>query len=240
MKNRIFQFLWFYFFKGSVKRKSGNGSKLSDYSDRMNSQIKLAQKFGNIDLFIIGDSNAENLAKYSSMVQIGEQLGLCVNIAVGGTRADTWVDFFKKEENGKQILHLIKSNNAMVLFNIGGNHVLQNAMDLLPSNLEELSFLFPNSFNCLIPPIHSSLISSLNGVSVEEIANRIAYANSKIKNIWGSKAIDTYSLFVNPNTNGDPPYWFVHRDMVHFSHKTDKMIRIPFIVGWVKMRMGEK
>lgn len=101
MKNRIFQFIWFYIFKGLFPRKKGVGTTLSDYADRMTDQIQLANAFGKIDFIILGDSNGENLATYSNMVQLGKSLGLGINIAIGGTRADSWVDFLLYSEKGQ-------------------------------------------------------------------------------------------------------------------------------------------
>lgn len=120
-----------------------------------------------------------------------------------------------------------------IIWNIGGNHILQNAMESLEKNLEKLKEIFPNSWNCLIPPIHMTAISMLNGLSVSEIKGRVDHANSLISKIWNIKTIDTYSPFLNPSANGEP-YWFVLEDLVHFSEDTDKKIRIPLIISKVK------
>ena len=105
MRGKLFQFIWHFMVKGFIKRKNGVGDNLKDYSERMIEQLKLALNFTDkIDFVIIGDSNGENLATYSNMVQLQKEIGgIGVNIAIGGTRADTWNEFLRFSHKGGDI-----------------------------------------------------------------------------------------------------------------------------------------
>lgn len=233
MKNRIFQFVWFNLIRPFIPRKTGEGARLLDYSERMTAQISASENFGKLDFAILGDSNAENLATYSDMVQLGKELGLGVNIGIGGMRADSWLEFFLTAA-GKEIFQKLSSDkNTQIIWNIGGNHVLQNRMDILKISLKSLHDMFPGSYNCLIPPIHSGLISSLSGISQDEIKDRVLTCNWYIEEIWKEKAIDTYTPFVSPSPDGEA-YFTVLQDAVHFSDMADRKFRIPIIINHVK------
>lgn len=233
MRGKLFQFIWHFMVKGFIKRKNGVGDNLKDYSERMIEQLKLALNFTDkIDFVIIGDSNGENLATYSNMVQLQKEIGgIGVNIAIGGTRADTWNEFLRFSHKGIDIYRFIDTHVKKVIFNIGGNHILQDKMDILEKEFISLYELFPESYNCLVPPIHIGLIAGLKGINPQVIQERVETCNNLIKHIWRNKAIDTYTPFLSPSKE---PYFFVLDDLVHFSDYADKKLRIPIIIDKVK------
>lgn len=225
--NTIFQFIWFYFVKPAIKRKEGDGTSLIHYHKCLITQIKLAKRFG-IKYLIVGDSNGENLATYSNMKQLGKGLNAVIaNIAIGGTRADTWYDYFYSDE-GKELLSILPED-TFIIFNIGGNHILQDKMDLLPSAFKSLKAIVKRkSCNCLVPPIHTKFIQVLNS----EISNEtIKLCNKMIKSVWPKMFIDVYTPFV---TKDGDPLFFLHDDIVHFSDNVDKNMRIPIMIDAIK------
>lgn len=229
-KNFIFQSIW-KIQKGFYKRNKGNTLLLSDYSERMIAQVNLANKFNYKKLIVIGDSNGENLSTYSNMLQLGNGLNsIGVNIAIGGTRADSWAHFFNHEIDGMLLYNDIKFFDY-IIFNIGGNHILQDKMDILYESLNKLKEMFPNSYNCLVPPIHYNIISTLSSKDEFDLRFKVSKANRMIKEIWQNRVIDTYSVFTDEKEN---PYLLTHEDAVHFSDTTDRKIRIPLIIDTIK------
>lgn len=220
--NRQFQKAWNHLIKGLYVRKNRHKTGILAYSQRMQEQIQLAGSYGPIGLTIMGDSNAENLASYRYMKKF-DRFGISLNLAVAGSRADEWLYFFAKTETGHQIYQ--KIHTTKILWNIGGNHILQNRMDNLESSLKGLKKLFPHSFNCLVPPIWTRFLQ----YSSQQIEwnHRIKLCNSYIQDIWQQRAIDTYSPFVNQNTG--EPHILTHKDPVHFS-KYGNAVRIPIIL----------
>lgn len=221
MKNKLFQFTWFRIVKPFTKRKTSLSSGkplLTAYHSYIIAQLKLAKKF-NVKYVIAGDSNGENLAVYNNMIQLGKGLKeVCANIAIGGTRADQWVEYLKCEE-GKEVLNILK--DTTVIWNIGGNNILQGQMSKLPKSFEDLKSLTPSSFNCLIPPLVYGPIKTF----IPTIEKDVQTVNSQIRKVWGYKTIDTYSPFVGKVGYLD--------DLVHFSDRTDEIVRIPLIISQV-------
>lgn len=228
--NAVFQHTW------SVVGRFYKTDKLSLESNvtKIKGQIRLAKIFQfifrvPIMLIVIGDSNGENLAKPKYMKSFG-YLGLALNIAKGGTRADTWQILFQTYPD---LLKLIQDTFPIVLFNIGGNHVLQGRMDLMEPALIYLKENFPKSFNMEIPPIYSDLISGLNGnLSAKEIENNVKLTNNVINDLWSLRAINLYDLFIDPTTLSDDivdkPVMFTLGDLVHFSDLGNQ-IRLEYI-----------
>lgn len=232
-KNYIYQNL-VYLIKTLIPRKIGLGISLADYSRRMFFKVKLAKFFSGRKMLILGDSNAENLASYSDCLRFGKYLkSIVVNIAIGGTRADTWVEFFLNTKEGKELYEEVK-NYDIILFNIGGNNVLQNKMDVLEKSLKKLKELFLQSYNCTIPPLHYDLLSMPMNKPKDKIRQDVLKANELIRKVWKDKTIDLYNLFVDANGY---PYIFTHEDAVHFSQFVDEKIRIPFISAFI---MGDR
>ena len=224
--NTLFQFIWFNIVKPFIKRKQGLGVELVDYHKRIIAQVKLATFFG-IQYIIIGDSNGENLATYSNMRQFGKGLkAVIANIAVGGTKADSWVDYFSTKE-GQEVLDILPAD-VFVIFNIGGNHVIQKKMDLLPSAFKELKHIVRReSCNCLVPPVHYTVIKTLNKDAKKDVTKCNAY----IKKVWPDRYIDVHTPF---QTKNDEPLFFIHEDAIHFNDEVDKVMRIPIMIKAIK------
>lgn len=233
MKNRLFQYYWYYGIQPLIPRKNGDGSQLDHYSARKKAKINQVQIFGNPNFTFLGDSNGEKLDSRSAMVQLGDGLGLGINLSTAGMRGDFWLEYLTGTLTGKWIYEQLSRMKARTIWNIGGNHVLQNRMDNLESSLKGLKDLFPDSFNCLIPPIHAGLLETVGGMNAVEIRQRVTVANQTIKDIWKERTIDTYSPFLSPDPSGEP-YFYVLQDFVHFSDFADKKFRIPIIVNAVK------
>ena len=224
--NTLFQFIWFSIVKPFIKRKQGEGVDLVDYHKRIITQVKLATFFG-VRYIIIGDSNGENLATYKNMTQFGKGLNAVIaNIAIGGTRADSWVDYFSTKE-GREVLETLPVD-VFVIFNIGGNHVLQKKMDLLPAAFKDLKHIVEReSCNCLVPPVHYSVLKDINPDAKKDVTK----CNTYIKKVWSDRYIDVHTPF---KTKDDEPLFFIHQDVVHFSDNVDRLVRIPIMIEAIK------
>lgn len=200
------------------------------YSDRMLSQLDWARFFGGPDMVILGDSNGENLAKAKSMRKFGK-LGVSCNLAIGGMRADDWSGFLVNGQNGSIVRKKIDDSGAKVVFNVGGNNILQRKMDVVEESLKQLKKIFPESYNCLVPPIHVHGLESA-GLDAQVLMANVDRLNGMIRDIWQEKTIDFYSPFINRETG--EAYLIVLQDAVHFSPPADEKIRIPSIIAAVK------
>lgn len=228
MKNKFFQMLW-YSIRGVYPFKTGDGLTLDCYSLRMQKALSFADWFGGAGCAVLGDSNGATLDKSEKMTLLWKgKDDAAVNLAIGGTRADQWADFLSLSPNGTEIASKLKGSK--IVFNIGGNNVLQGRMTLLKSSLQKLKDIFPDSYNCLIPPIHYQLAAILLNRSADEIKQDIDKANSIIREIFQDRTIDTYTPFVNSHDSGEP-YFIVLKDAVHFSDWADMNVRIPLIRG---------
>ena len=213
MRNKIFQALW-YLIKGIVKRKEGSGLSVSDYSDRLFFQLKLARIFGSPELILIGDSNSEAFSNQDDMSQFD---CLAVGLGIGGTRADQWLTWFQSSE-GRRMQEMF--GEAKVVWNIGGNHVLQEVMGNAEDSLKGLKELFPESWNIVIPPIHHSILT-LAGLDGEETQLNVEKINGMIRDVWSTKVIDLYNVFVSPAGEAYPG---LLSDPVHYGPEARKII----------------
>lgn len=230
MRNKFFQLLW-YSIRGVYPYKTGDGLTLDCYSLRMQKALSFADWFGKIGCAVLGDSNGATLDRQDKMTLLWkDSQDVAVNLAIGGTRADQWADFLSLSPVGLEIVSKLK--DSKIVFNIGGNNVLQGRMALLKGSLQKLKDIFPNSYNCLIPPIHYQLASILLNRTPEDIKADIDKANSIIREIFGTDTIDTHTPFLTPDGSGEP-YFIVLKDVVHFSDWADMNIRIPLIRGRV-------
>lgn len=228
MKNKFFQMLW-YSIRNVYPFKTGDGLTLDCYSQRMEKALSFADWFGGVRCAVLGDSNGATLDKSEKMTLLWKgQDGVAVNLAIGGTRADQWADFLSLSPVGTDIAKQLKG--SVIVFNIGGNNVLQGRLALLKSSLQKLKDIFPDSYNCLIPPIHYQLAGLFLNRTADEIKLDIDKANSIIREIFADRTIDTYTPFVNSDGSGEP-YFIVLKDAVHFSDWADMNIRIPLIRG---------
>lgn len=233
MNNTFFQYYW-NFKKKFFQRHTGNPAILENYADKMISQLETASSFGKINLVLIGDSNMENVSQLDKMLKF-KPVGITCNIAIGGTTAKSWYDLFQTPK-GKKIISIIQSHNAKVIFNIGGNHVLQNTEYQAEEYLLSLKNTFPYSYNCTIPPIRYDLVSLATNRSDSDIIKDIFDINNLIVNIWGIKAIDMHTPFTNYSDNGFP-YLLVQSDGVHFTDQVTINYRIPVFM-WYLTTLG--
>lgn len=223
MRNKLFQYTW-QLAKRLSTRKTGSGLNLADYKNRIIPQIRLARMMGKISLIVLGDSNAENLNTISNMVQLGEGLpGISVNIGIGGTRVDQWVQFLESVD-GLEVMQAIREDKPIVIVNIGGNNALQSRMEGLGNWFDRLIRLLPDAYGCLCPPIH---LSYFQGVTdTQRLKMDVATVNGEIARVFKSRCIDLYTPFLSGNGEA---YITVLQDAVHFSEEADKKVRIPFL-----------
>lgn len=215
--NIIFQFVWYNILKRFFPRKRAEPNKvvtLDEYGYRMYWQLKIASIFG-LSFVTFGDSNDEELQDYESMKRLPK---VSANIGVGGTTADDWGQFFLNGFWGKRIYEMIK--NKTVLANVGGNNVLQDRMSGL-DHIEILSKMFKDIYWVNIPKVWHTLFP-------RDIVKDLKIANSMIKKVAGNKLIDIESV-TDSGTNNQP-FFFVLKDMVHFSDEFDYKVRIPLIL----------
>lgn len=223
MRNKLFQYTW-QLAKRLSTRKTGSGLNLADYKNRIIPQIRLARMMGKISLIVLGDSNAENLNTISNMVQLGEGLpGISVNIGIGGTRVDQWVQFLESVD-GLEVMQAIREDKPIVIVNIGGNNALQSRMEGLGNWFDRLIRLLPDAYGCLCPPIH---LSYFQGVTdTQRLKMDVATVNGEIARVFKARCIDLYTPFLSGNGEA---YITVLQDAVHFSEEADKKVRIPFL-----------
>lgn len=223
MKNKIFQYVW-KIARGLSKRKTGLGLNLTDYKNRIIPQIRLARMMGKIDLIVIGDSNAENLNTIGNMIQLGEGLdGISVNIGIGGTRVDQWVQFLESVD-GLEVMQAIREDKPIVIVNIGGNNALQSRMEGLGNYFDRLINLLPTAYGCLCPPIHLSYLAGIT--DIQKLKINVITVNGEIVRVFKSRAIDLYTPFLS---NDGEAYITILEDAVHFSDNADKNMRIPIL-----------
>jgi hypothetical protein len=119
------------------------------------------------------------------------------------------------------ILHsALKNSKGIMVWNIGGNSVLQKSMTNAKIALQALREMFPFSFNILIPPIHSWILDKVpNDIDYDQDIETI---NSYIVNEWQTQAINLRPIFKNPLT-GDSWYGYLS-DPVHYSRKGKRII----------------
>lgn len=209
MRNKIFQTLWFavrYLFP----RKTGTGLAVGDYAVRIVAQLLLARLFGGPDLVLIGDSNSEAFSNEKDMARLSDA-GVACGLGIGGTRGDQWVIFFRSRL-GRLVMMLI--GDAHVIWNIGGNHVLQKQMGSVSQAYADLRALFPSSRIILIPPIHYSILRTL-GLPEDETRENVRIVNQLAREEWGQgHCIDLYQTFLDHSTG--EAYPLILADMVHY------------------------
>lgn len=224
MRNKIFQYAW-QLAKRLSTRKTGTGLNLTDYKNRIIPQIRLARMMGKIDLIVLGDSNAENLNTISNMTQLGEGLsGISVNIGIGGTRVDQWVQFLESVD-GLEVMQAIREDKPIVIVNIGGNNALQSRIEGLANYFDRLIGLLPTAYGCLCPPIHLSYLAGVTDIQNLKIS--VSLVNAEINRVFKERTIDLYTPFFS-NETGEA-YITVLQDAVHFSDSADKNMRIPVL-----------
>jgi len=208
-----------------IPRKSSGQTfiTLIGFANRMIWQLRLSRLFGNLDLVILGDSNGEELADYASMKLFPK---LSANIAIGGTRADHWAQFFTLSSQGIDIAKRIKDKKVVI--NIGGNHVIQNSMENLKESIQTLNKLFPKAYWINLPSVHASHISALTGRNLKHVSTDLRTVNEEIQAVAKDRLIDMRSYTGSTEYS---PYFGVLKDSVHFADDFDRRVRIPLILG---------
>lgn len=218
MKNKIHQFTW-QIRKVFIKKTHNRFSSLEEEAYWMQHKINFAEIFGGAEVVFLGDSNGENIS-YNDLSLFKP---VSINLSKGGTRCDTWVNFFKSPK-GMLIKDQLKDKK--VIINISGNHILQNSMDNFESSFNELFSMFPDAWYITVPQIHSELLEKLGNLKNKEQLNKeITFINNHMKSKT-KKIIDIYPL---TTLDGHNALITVFEDLVHFSKEYDKKVRIPYI-----------
>lgn len=189
------------------------------YAKRHKWLLRLAFIFNSITkkpiLLLIGDSNAYAFnyrgVKYSNRLFVG--------LGVPGARADHWIDFLNSKE-GYLLKSIFLSNKHLVVWNIGGNHLLQSKMENMVSSLLTLfSFSF-GSWSITLPPIHTGFLST--AFSEKYLKDGISEINAIIRVLWKDKVIDIHEIMKDPMTG--EAFLTILSDPVHFSDRATKSI----------------
>lgn len=225
MRNTLFQFLYYNIIK--FVQKDGVG--LTAYARLFKIQIILAQILGGFEAVVIGDSNIELLANYNTMKKFKK---VTLNLGVGGSYCQSWLDFFNNDKVGKWVFKQIKTKK--IIWNIGGNHILLNIMDIAEMGLKRIDDMFPHSYNCTVPPIKTEILNMLDDY-LPEYRNRskkmwgkdLRILNKYITTIWKDKVINLYDLFI---VNKDIP---IFKDAVHYSNYIIDNVLIPIFKKFI-------
>jgi hypothetical protein len=222
LSNSTFQWIWFKVLKRFYYPKQNKvliGVELLEYyADYMLAYISWAKKLTDLQCAVFGDSNGQEMHDHESMRRFARP---SVNISISGTRTDDWNVFFLNTDKGKLLFHEIRWL-PNVLINLGGNNILQGKFDILETELKVLNSLIKNPVFITIPYIYADLTSKLIGKSKDAILNEIVLANEWIKQYP--------NIDITPYTGKDgTPYFFTHKDLVHFTDDFDYTVRIPLI-----------
>lgn len=221
--NKVFQFLWFNFLK-KLTPVIGSKNLCAKQKYRLLWQYRLSCLFPGKKTVIVGDSNAAVFDNYEVMKKFSR---VVLSFGVGGTTANTWIDFFCYDKIGKKLYSGIK--NKTVIWNIGGNYVLQNKMDDAQSGLELIQTMFPDSWSVNIPPIRTHFLDLLdNSISAnrtkEQWDKDVKKVNAIIKKLWGVKCLDVYTFFFGYDKK------YIFKDGIHYS----KMVVDKFLYNIVR------
>jgi hypothetical protein len=175
---------------------------------------RTAKLFGTPKKLFIGDSNCEALDNFTDSRKFKD---LTVVFGYGGTTPDDYVNFLRSRE-GENFYATLSIDKPLVVWNIGGNSVLQNKMDTCKKNLEILKSYFPKSWIFNLPPIHASVLEFLNPDPNRNIYEDLGTVNNWISEIWGDKVLDISSALLNPHT-GEAFYGSLE-DPVHYASAT--------------------
>lgn len=220
MRNTIFQWIFYRLVRPLCGTKGD--SKIGAQSSRIMAQIRLARLFGGAKRVLIGDSNSAVFCNLAAMRQFRD---VTLALGVGGTTANDWLTYFGTAA-GKRVLSYIRQCD--IIWNIGGNYVLLDQMDLADAGLAKLRAEFPRSWNCLTPPVRAGILEEVGrAIGKPKIASEFqadfARINAMIVRYWQVQAIDLFTVFCDPKNQ--EAYFFALRDMVHYSTYAIKIIR---------------
>ncbi len=211
MRNKIFQFLWFFIVKWLIPV---SGMTIIDKQrKRMLGQYYLSLLFGGPKRVLIGDSNSAVMSNYRAMKRFKE---ITLSYGIGGTTPQDWIMFFNIF-NGYKLYDIVKKCKT-VIWNCAGNIVLQNRIETAEVTLQRLHFMFPNSWNITVPPIYLGLVSKILGMgekTPEDFDKQFKKVNEFIYKFWSPKVLDFYKIFYDAEK--DSPAWWALKDIVHYS-----------------------
>lgn len=223
MRNKIYQFLWFKIVKKIVP-VSKTGDKIGVYYNRMVASLYLASLCGGVKRIVFGDSNVENQNTIETMSGFKS---LTINWGHGGSTLDDWMTFFSSD-NGKKIYEKIKY--LTIIINLGGNNILLNKIETVPSMLDALKRLFPLAWFANVPAIHSSILSELSK-SLPQPQPESYYTEGAI---WVNKQIDfrfeprvlnLYAWTLDIATGKENPIWM--KDIAHYNDFCFQKLIVP-------------
>lgn len=214
LKNLLFQSYWHGF------GKKGWGTDLNPFNKwrRNITAYSKAKYFGTLKKLFIGDSNCEALDNFKDSKNFN---ALTVVFGFGGTTPDDYVNFLRSKD-GENFYTQLSIDKPIIVWNIGGNSVLQKRMNTCQENLRIIKNYFPDSYIINIPPIHVGVFEALNIQTNGDLLTNIGTVNGYLNSIWGPKVIDFSSRILNPIT-GEAVYGLL-QDPVHYAEKARKEI----------------
>lgn len=222
MKNKIYQWLWFKVVKKFILSDS-KSTGFNRYHRELKTQMFLSKIFGGPEMVLLGDSEHGQFNNYSVMKNFHV---LTLNLSVGGT---TPAELFKyMMTKGHDIYLYLKYKSIIKMISTGGNCSLRCLMDEIPVSMADVHNLFPDSYIIIIPPVYVNILSKLYNIAgmykpASKIVEELNIIREYQKNIWSSNIVDTYSVFVDPQTGG--PIFGVLCDPVHFSRVAVDLIQ---------------
>jgi hypothetical protein len=227
MKNKIFQFVWYYIVRPcipipSIKKEI---NPVIRHGREIYVQIRLARFIGQIEGFLAGDSNS---AVFSTFMVMQRFSTLTLAIGQGGATADDWVAFFMTDR-GRYVYKAMIARGVTVVWNIGGNYVLLGTVDKAVAGLHALHNLFLRSWFCTIPPIYASVLGKISEVAgfperdEKYYRQGVLYVNGLIEALARPRVIDLYHQFV---TDTGAPLFGALQDLVHFRRVSVDFIRM--------------
>lgn len=225
LKNKIFQFVWYYIVKPFIRIKPITESinPVIRNGRKIYVQLRLAELFGGFKRLIMGDSNSALFSRF--MVMIKFKL-LAASIGVPGSTFTDWLDFLKTDL-GAKCLAIIKRNNPIICVNLGGNHVLLEKMALAEAGVREFQNTFPQAWYTTIVPIHFGLLGAIKPErGPEYYENGVIEVNGYIRNYCFPRVIDIYGELINPTTR--EAYPGILTDPAHLRRWVVEIIRRQF------------
>lgn len=209
IRNFLFQLYWHSFGKKSWT------NPLDKWRRNITAYNK-AQYFGQIKKLFIGDSNCEALDNFKDSKGFN---ALTVVFGFGGTTPDDYVSFLRSKD-GETFYTQTQIDKPVIVWNIGGNSILQKKMDTCLNNLRIIKQYFPDSYIVNIPPVHAWILEEVGFDKKENLINNIQKVNGFLNQLWGDKVIDLSSRILNPAT-GEALFGTL-QDPVHYAERVRK------------------
>lgn len=232
MRNKIFQFLWFFIVKPFVKKGEHNkDNPVAEYHNRFMAQIKLSKLFGGFEIVLLGHSNIEAITEqYSAMSKFDR---VTIGAGKGGTTATDWLVYFSTPD-GQEFLKAVKDKTIVI--SIMGNYLLLGKMDQALEGLKGIHRLFPNSYIINEPPVRYKWLDILDGIDSGLTANQWEYGfkelNDMISSVYGTaRIIDIYDFIQRLNLTAFEKV-LIFRDPVHYNKHSVKAI-VGFLKEWL-------